>query len=320
MENKEVKEVEVIQGVKKKIGKRKITAVHISVISAVVALVVLFAVCTSIVYTSEPTSSVVRSITRIIPYPALVVNWSPTTIHQVLVQYDGLIQYFDSGQAASFGIEIPSEEKAFEDLIENLIFKKTTLQLLDQRGLEIDQSEIDQLLAQAVEQAGTTEALEQMIDESFGWNLDQFRQYTLFPLISARTLEEDILYDEEIQAEKRARIDQAYERVVAGEDFLQVALEVNEGGSATDGGHIGQIDLATLPPEWSEQIVELSQGGFTEVVETRHAYGILLVNGIEEQEGETIYDLYLIGVEKASVGAVILQYIETSRVWRLISL
>ncbi len=290
---------------------------HVSILFLAAALVIFVVLLSSVVYGVSPTSPVVRTATKIIPYPAVVVNWQPILISTVMEQYDGMMKYY-SGSAQSFGMTAPSEEQALEQVVDTLIRKAIVYQLAEEYEAELDEDSVNELMNQAVADAGTSEDLVTMLESSFGWSMEEFRLYVIEPLALSGALEDILLEDEEYQADKQAAADSALARIHAGEDFTTVASDASDDESAADGGHIGFFAQDELPEEWGTAIFALDEGGISEVVETRYAYGVFLVNKFEEVEGVLEANIYVIGIKKNSIEDLVQSTTEEAEIWNLI--
>ncbi|MFH1142862.1 MAG: peptidylprolyl isomerase [Candidatus Uhrbacteria bacterium] len=299
--------------------KKKFTVVHLSILIAVIAIVALFGVLTTVVYTN-PTGSIARTSSSILPYPAMVINWSPISVNKVLDQHEGLMTYYTSGMAEEFGITAPTEAEALNNILDNLIRKKVMNQMIKQRGLAYDLDLENDFLDKAIAQAGSTEAFTDMLEESFGWDTTDFIEYIIEPFVIASVLEDDILYDSELQAEKKAEIDDAYSRLLNGEDFATIATVVSDDASSESGGQIGLFAQEELPEEWGSAIFELESGQYSEVIETRFAYGLFYVESYVEEEDVLKADISIIGIQKVGLQEVVEEEMAQAKIWQLIEM
>jgi len=296
---------------------KKFTVVHLSILIAILAVIVFFGVLTTLVYTN-PTSSVTRTSSSLIPYPAVIINWSPITVDKVLDQHQGLMTYYESGMAEEFGIAAPTEAEALSNIIDNLIRKRIMNQMLSERELAYDMDLENNFLDKAIDQAGSTEAFTEMLDSSFGWDTTDFIEYIIEPYVIASILEEDLLNDTEMQAEKRAEIDNAYARLENGELFAIVAAEVSDDASGQDEGHIGFYTQEELPEEWGQAVFALEEGKYSEIVETSFAYGLFFVDSYLEEDEVLRADIYIIGVQKKGLQEAVEEEMTEAKIWQLI--
>ena len=81
-------------------------------------------------------------------------------------------------------------------------------------------------------------------------------------------------------------INEAAERIAAGEDFATVAAEVSEDpGSATNGGSLGPVGKGIFDPAFEEALWALVEpGDVTEPVRTEFGYHLIRLDEIVEQE------------------------------------
>lgn len=83
--------------------------------------------------------------------------------------------------------------------------------------------------------------------------------------------------DPEEKARVMARARAARERVVAGEDFAEVAQEVSEGPTAAQGGDLGELSEKGLLPELATALKGLDPGDITPPVETSNGVHVVVL-------------------------------------------
>jgi len=77
--------------------------------------------------------------------------------------------------------------------------------------------------------------------------------------------------------EARARATAARQRVVAGEDFARVAIEVSEGTEAANGGDMGFFARDSMMPELTDVAFALEVGQISDIIETQFGFHLLKV-------------------------------------------
>ena len=92
--------------------------------------------------------------------------------------------------------------------------------------------------------------------------------------------------DDATKAEIRARLEVARKRIVAGEAFADVAGEVSEDGSASEGGDLGEFPRGRMVAAFEEAAFSLEPGVVSEPVETPFGLHLILVE--EKLAPETI--------------------------------
>jgi parvulin-like peptidyl-prolyl isomerase len=80
----------------------------------------------------------------------------------------------------------------------------------------------------------------------------------------------------------QAKIQAARERVLKGDDFAKVAEEVSESASKSNGGSIGQLNVADLNPQIGTALAKLKAGEITEPIRTGTGWVVYKVDSRSE--------------------------------------
>ncbi len=95
---------------------------------------------------------------------------------------------------------------------------------------------------------------------------------------------------EEQWAEARQRIEQALARIRAGESFEAVARAVSEAPNADQGGDLGMIPAAQLPPFYVEATNRLNDGDLSEIIRSEHGLHLIQLMGSEDEQSISLDD------------------------------
>jgi peptidyl-prolyl cis-trans isomerase C len=99
----------------------------------------------------------------------------------------------------------------------------------------------------------------------------------------------DAKADAAVKAQKRKLIDAARARVMKGEDFAKVALEVSEDpGSAKEGGDLKYFRHGEMVPEFDKAAFTSKVGTVTPVIETAFGYHFLKVTDHKEAHTQSL--------------------------------
>ncbi len=80
------------------------------------------------------------------------------------------------------------------------------------------------------------------------------------------------------------RIEELYQRLVAGEDFAELAVEYSQGQNALDGGDLGWRKGAQLPPVFFDAIDDLQPSEFTDPIRSPSGFHLLKLNDVRGAE------------------------------------
>jgi len=85
--------------------------------------------------------------------------------------------------------------------------------------------------------------------------------------------------DKDMSTEKQElahkKIEQARQQLLEGKDFVDVAKEYSEDGSASSGGELGYIEPGFMPPEFEKEAFSLKAGEISQIIKTKFGYHIV---------------------------------------------
>lgn len=113
-------------------------------------------------------------------------------------------------------------------------------------------------------------------ESSVGDQIDYELSHILIAVDSDATPEE--------VGEAGERIEELYQRLVAGENFAELAVEYSEGQNALDGGDLGWRKGAQLPPVFFDAIDDLQPGEFTDPIRSPSGFHLLKLNDVRGAE------------------------------------
>lgn len=113
-------------------------------------------------------------------------------------------------------------------------------------------------------------------ESSAGDQIDYELSHILIAVDSSATPEE--------VGEAGERIEELYQRLVAGEDFAELAVEYSQGQNALDGGDLGWRKGAQLPPVFFDAIDDLQPGEFTDPIRSPSGFHLLKLNDVRGAE------------------------------------
>ncbi|NQV88955.1 MAG: peptidyl-prolyl cis-trans isomerase [Parcubacteria group bacterium] len=280
-------------------------------IGLAVGAVILFTLATMQVYSRPVTDGFVRTLSNVIPYPALSVNGTTVSIKEFLIEYDALVQYFSSTE----GEVSPPADQLEVMIAETLTNKKAMQQLATERGLELDSEKVEAYYQSVIAGQQSEELFESELKRTFGWTQDEFKERIVESIVLALQMGEAVLSDTDLQIEKSELAQQSYERVVGGEAFAVVAKDVHSGFPGLE-SDLGFVKLSNIPPTWAEIVNALEVGGITEVLDLPEGYAIFRLE--ERIDGDTDTQLHLmtITVPKTTLEEVVNDYIEAAKIKR----
>ena len=224
------------------------------------------------------------------------------------------------------GGPIPPDRR--DEIVRNALDQLIVYTLLTQesknRGVKVEDSEIEQKMAQLKQQFPTQEAFDKALQER-GMTMDRLRQDARNDLTVNKLMENEVAtipgpsdadakdfytknpdkfqeqesvrashilvrVDEKADAaakkKARAEIDSVLKQVKAGGDFGKLAQQHSQDGSAAQGGDLGYFAKGQMVPAFDKVAFELKPGQISDVVTTQFGYHIIKV--IDHKAGRLV--------------------------------
>jgi peptidyl-prolyl cis-trans isomerase C len=207
------------------------------------------------------------------------------------------------------------EEAMKEEALDRLITAEVLSQKAAEEGFKADPQEVEQTMTEMEQRMGGREGLEKALNER-GLTYDLYKRDVGKSIEIEKLLKQEV-YDkvalqpnevreyynansdqfkapERVKArhiliqapedateaqkqEAMAAIKSAADRIRNGEAFEEVAREVSQDGSATNGGDLGYFGRGRMVPEFEKVAFSLEKGQVSDVVETQFGYHLIMV-------------------------------------------
>ena len=230
---------------------------------------------------SEPTESV--------PTPPIIIESTPTQRPMALIvngegvwleEYQAGMQQIQHAQS-ELGINL-SVEEASNRVIEDLVQTTLLTQAAYQNGYAEDEQSINQKIAELTEGLGGTDAFNSWLSqngytneiflhafkkaEAAGWQIDL--------IISSVSLTAEQIHARQIISTSRENIDEAYNQLENGYDFLTLAKLYDP----LTGGDLGWFPRGyLLQPLLEDAAFNLDVGSYSSIIETSSGFHIVYV-------------------------------------------
>lgn len=266
---------------KQVLGKRPSKMKRIITLAVLVVLGVLILGTATIVvgsYTKHWSSSVIQTASRVVPYPAVIVNGHWTSYHDYLENVKTLNYSYSQPEVlqASGLSSKPSEKDVEAMVLDRMVKDEIVRQLAAKNGITVNQATIDAELKKLVDQTGSTADVENRIRQFYGWDLKTFGKEVLGPYLLRQRLQEKIAMDDAINAEQKQRAEALLVRVQSGkEDFQTIAKEVNEDVTKSTGGDLGIFGKGERDPAIEDAAFSLKADETSGIVRTVEGFHLL---------------------------------------------
>jgi parvulin-like peptidyl-prolyl isomerase len=166
--------------------------------------------------------------------------------------------------------------------------------ILEDRGIEVDDARVQELREDAIETAGSEDALRESVAE-VQLSLEMFNDVYLPQQAMIAAIRDDLAEgsDVEMRTARHILVDDeqtaqdAVDRIEEGEDFGAVAAELStDQGTAASGGELPPAQRGQYVPEFDEATWEAELGELVGPIETDFGYHLIMVE--ERSDAETV--------------------------------
>lgn len=225
---------------------------------------------------------------RSLSLPIAEVNGSEIKYADFMDDVATLERFFDNQVAEGMPAEaVPTEQEMRENAFAKLVFGEVLKQEAAEYGVEVTDEDVEAEYAKLIEQSGGEEEVEAELELLYGWDAETFKEKVLMPFLMQKKLTEKLMEDEAFGSASKEKVQGLVDRIKAGEDFSELAKEFSEDpGSGAAGGDLGWFGRGVMVSEFETVAFALQPGELSDIVETQFGYHIILVDEIEEAEGE----------------------------------
>lgn len=265
-------------------------------LAAVALLVLVFGFG---IYRLQWDGTVTRVMTRVVPYPAAIVDGGVIRWSEFQENVRFLEAFYEAEKArVPAGSILPTREEIEARVLDRLIKEKLAERLARRYGIAISSADVNRAYETSIldqSELGTPSGkaaaeakAERTLSERYGMSSARFKNDVLYPFLVRRELEAAIRADEELNAEKRRKAEEALVAVRGGMDFGEAVLLYSEDQTAANtAGDRGFLPRGLLPPEADAAVFALEPGEVSDVIMTDLGYHVFRAEARRQQAGET---------------------------------
>lgn len=276
------KPVQVTQVKKKKTRKIPWVGIMVVITAIIVGLVVIAISGMLFMHWDNP---VVRSVTRMVPIPAATVNVSIVSYYDWITQVQSLKAYYAHNLIDEQ--PAPTDSKIEQYVLNRLIEQQLVKALAKRYTVSVTPDEINKQVESLVTEVGSLDALSAQVKDLYNWNIDEFKQVVIEPLLLRNKLGLALTLDDRLNYNARVRADELLEQIKTGENSFEfIASRYSQDVSAVQGGDLGYFRPSDMVPEFNQAVMALEPGQISGVVKTRFGYHIIkLIEVLKSDDG-----------------------------------
>lgn len=181
--------------------------------------------------------------------------------------------------------------------LSRLIVNTLIAQVAAEYGVEVTETDLESRKASILETLEEGVALEDLVQERYGWDVATFIEKVLRPAV----LEEKLLvaFNEKntpaTSGDPKTQGEEVLKRIQAGEDFAKLAAEFGSDGTKNTGGDLGWFGRGAMVKEFEDAVFSLKTGELYEgLVQTQFGYHIVQVTDRRtqaDQDGKEVEEV-----------------------------
>lgn len=186
-----------------------------------------------------------------------------------------------------------------QDLSDQVLFRQVNNILVNEiatkNGIVIEDRDVQLVKTDILEkQFGSLANAETAIKERYGWTLKEFEKKVIRPFVLQNKLSDKVKSDaaalERLRSEAQAVLDQ----IKGGADFIVMAKQFGQDGTAINGGDLGWFGSGEMVPEFEKAAFDLKKGELSPtLVETQFGYHIVQTTDkktekVKDENGKTV--------------------------------
>lgn len=253
-------------------------------LAVVAVLLVFIAVFGVLIYVYKSDSTVVRAVSRVIPYPAERVNGT-------LVRYsDYLFQVDANERAYQYNLKLNNQSpvdftstagkklvtQIKQNSLDTLKTNAVVAQLAHQKKVTVTDKDVDNLVDQLAKQYGGKDTLLKTLKQIYNWNLGNLKTVIRQQLLSQK-LQEKITSDPAALAKAKDKATDVDNQIKAGADFAETAKKYSQASDASSGGDLGTFANGDLTSDEQKVFDATPVGGVSDPFKTQYGYEIIKV-------------------------------------------
>ncbi|MDP1709952.1 MAG: peptidylprolyl isomerase, partial [Candidatus Komeilibacteria bacterium] len=255
------------------------------------AIILLMIVVSYGIYSYHWQGSFTYNLTRLVPYPAIFVDWEVISYHTYLDDLKTMEKYW-ANQRANINVflGIPENAEIRERLVDKLVEEKIIQIWARQNNLAVTPEEVLVEWERLQTKEGDRSQIKQFLNKAYGWTENQFKDRVLYPFLLEQKVKAILVKNnnsEEPVLKKRA--DEIFSRTQEpGIIFSELANKYSDDRvSARQGGDLGYFSRNTFEPQIEQAIFSMKIGDISQPLKSSFGYQIIQLNDLLSDDAGT---------------------------------
>ncbi|MFA5022621.1 MAG: peptidylprolyl isomerase [Patescibacteria group bacterium] len=252
----------------------------------VAAIIIILAVSVSLftlgLYIFKWDNQVVRIITKIVPYPAAIVNYQPISYYDWITQTKTLKNFYAAQKQNNQQLTVPTPKETQKHILDRLIEQKLLDKLANRYQISVTSTDIQQETQKLATEIGSEKALAKQLKNLYDWDIPEFQKEIIRPLLIKEKLRLALILDERLNQTAIQKAKDILAIAKKGDiPFEQLAQQYSEDVTASQDGDLGYLTKGQLLPEFEQAAFALKPNEISnEIVKTPLGYHVIKVDEV----------------------------------------
>lgn len=277
-------------------------------IATLVALAVIFGIAYTVYAVRNVSQSpYVLKVAEVLNLPVVRVNGASIPYHLYIEDVNTLKAFYQ--KAPEGAIPEFSEAELSEQVLSRLIVNTLIKDFAREFKVSVNEEDISKVKDTILADYDSLEQVEAMLKTEYNWDLETYIEKIIKPFVLEQKVSEfftlgegelnwekyptntqvnarHILFqveNEEDNSSVQKQAQTVLERIVAGEDFAELAAEFGSDSTRDNGGDLGWFGQGVMVPEFEEAVFALEPGAVADApVKTQFGYHLVKLEGKRE--------------------------------------
>ncbi|MFA6098363.1 MAG: peptidylprolyl isomerase [Patescibacteria group bacterium] len=224
-------------------------------------------------------NSIIKKAVSIVPFPVAKVNRASIKYSLYQGDLETLNHFYNAQTPEELGLtEKPTQSFLQKSVISRIIREKAINDEAKKFNITITDKDIQDEYDAIVMQAGGAEQITTMLENLYGWTVDQFKEKVIRPYVERIKVQEYLSSDATINGEAKKKAEDILTRINSGEiTFEDAAKQNSEDTTASAGGDLGYFAKGQMVKEFEDAAFVLEVGKISGIVQTQYGYHIIKV-------------------------------------------
>lgn len=260
------------------------------------------------VYTKTATDKFTLAVARALFLPAARVNGQIIYYNEYADDLKAINVYRANEQATGGANANLTGEQMNDQVILRLVSNIILNQEAAKNNIKVEQKDIDDLKTQLLKKFTTEDKVSEEIKKSYGWTMEVYEKKVMVPYILQGKLKEKIDSDQAGREAVRQKAEEVLAKALApGVDFVALAKEFGQDGTAANGGDLGWFGKGEMVPQFEATAFALKKGEITkQLVESEFGYHIIKLD--DRKFEKTTVNGKAVNAEKISARQILFRF------------